>query len=144
MSFTDFLTEFEKLDICYVPDESKTNYHRVIGDFAGGENAPKSVNELSSNFLNPAMTHQVDIIVKEKAQDVFIQLLLDCTGELPAILLEYVQISIFSTQTSFRFDQSFRWIARKRTRIHSKRIARSRTVDSSSFTNAGWLYAWTI
>ena len=108
MSFTDFLTEFEKLDICYVPDETKTNYHRVIGDFAGGENAPKSVNELSSNFLNPAMTHQVDIIVKEKAQDVFIQLLLDCTGELPAILLEYVQISIFSTQTSFRFDQSFR------------------------------------
>ena len=81
MSFTDFLTEFEKLDICYVPDETKTNYHRVIGDFAGGENAPKSVNELSSNFLNPAMTHQVDIIVKEKAQDVFIQLLLDCTGK---------------------------------------------------------------
>ena len=67
--------------ICYVPDETKTNYHRVIGNFAGGENAPKSVNELLSNFLNPAMTHQVDIIVKEKAQDVFIQLLLDCTGK---------------------------------------------------------------
>ena len=28
------------------------------------------------------MTHQVDIIVKDKAQDVFIQLLLDCTGKI--------------------------------------------------------------
>ena len=81
MSFTDFLTEFEKLDICHVPDETKSNYHRVIGVFAGGENAPKSVNELSWNFLNPVMTHQVHIIVNEKAQDVFIQLLLDCTGK---------------------------------------------------------------
>jgi len=27
------------------------------------------------------MTHQVHIIVNEKAQDVFIQLLLDCTGK---------------------------------------------------------------
>ena len=82
MSFTDVLTEFEKLNICYVPDETKNNYHRVIGDFADGENAPKSVNVINKyNLLNPEMTHQVDIIVKEKAQDVFIQLLLDCTGK---------------------------------------------------------------
>merc|ERR1719370_1098245 len=32
------------------------------------------------------MTHQVDIIVKEKAQDVFIQLLLDCTVRKPHII----------------------------------------------------------
>jgi len=50
----------------------------VIGNFAGGENSPKTVDELVSNFLNPAMTHQVDIIVKEKTQNVCIQLLLDC------------------------------------------------------------------
>merc|ERR1711990_1240384 len=69
MSFTDVLTEFEKLNICYVPDETKNNYHRVIGDFDGGENAPKSVNLINKyNLLNPEMTHQVDIIVKEKAQ----------------------------------------------------------------------------
>ena len=100
MSFNDFLTEFEKLDICLLPDErfltsdntealfwpyfSKTNCHHVIGNFAGGVNSPKNVDELVSNYLNPAMTHQVDIIVKEKAQDVFIQLLLDCTGKIRA------------------------------------------------------------
>ena len=112
MSFTDFLTEFEKLDICYVPDETKTNYHRVIGDFAGGENAPKSVNELSSNFLNPAMTHQVDIIVKEKTQDVFIQLLLDCTGKRLYSVAPYTFYkTMFSSKTTFRFNQSVLWFA---------------------------------
>ena len=105
MSFTDVLTEFENLDICFIPDETKNHYHRVIGDFAGGENAPKSVNVINkSNVLNPEMTHQVDIIVKEKAQDVFIQLLLDCTGKplyspIPYIFPKNVQ---FASRTLFQ------------------------------------------
>ena len=38
--------------------------HRVIGDFVPGVNAPEDVKELSKAYLNPARTHQVEIIVK--------------------------------------------------------------------------------
>ena len=47
-----------------MPDEEMGKNHRVIGDFVPGVNAPEDVKELSKAYLNPARTHQVEIIVK--------------------------------------------------------------------------------
>jgi len=103
MSWEDWTTEFETLDICYMPDEEKGKNHRVIGDFMAGGNAPTGLSQLSKSYLKPELTHQIEVIVgpncdlnkkgvKAGRTEVYFQFLIDCSVREP----HYLAFNLFT------------------------------------------------
>ena len=78
MDFQDFLSEFESMTLCIVPNESKTNFHEFSGLMIGGVNSPRTLYDMrgSDVFLGAEMTNQYRLEV-ESPQEVIIQILID-------------------------------------------------------------------
>ena len=84
MAWADFLTEFEQLSICMIPNAESSNYHRVIGDIQGGVNSPLDLAEVMAGQVHCLWavnrTHQIKLKVKNKQQSVVMQALFHMPG----------------------------------------------------------------
>ena len=78
MDFQDFLSEFESMTLCIVPNEAKTNFHEFSGVLIGGMNSPRTLFDMkrSDVFLGAGMTNQYRLEV-ESPKEVIIQILID-------------------------------------------------------------------
>ena len=83
MDFRDFLSEFESLTLCIVPNETETNFYEFSGVLIGGVNSPRSLSDMkrSDVFLASEMTNQYCLEVQSQ-QEVIIQILIDQSCEI--------------------------------------------------------------
>ena len=111
MDFRDFLSEFESLTLCIVPNETKTNFHEFSGLLIGGVNSPRTLSDMkrSDIFLGAGMTNQYRLEV-ESPQEVIIQILIDqsCKIILNQVTIRHISYVTYVTDESSSANL-FKW-----------------------------------
>ena len=76
ISWKDWLTIFNSLNICYIPDERRGINYRIIGELRPGQNSPLDLEDMKKNYLKVKKTFQAKLIINSN-ELVLIQFLLD-------------------------------------------------------------------
>jgi len=76
ISWKDWVTTFNSLNICYIPDERRGINYRIIGELRPGHNSPHDLADMKQNYLKVPKTFQAKLVINA-SELVLLQFLLD-------------------------------------------------------------------